>query len=250
MVFGQYNTSKDSKASYIKETINQNYDKHNIVDSPAMHKATMKKYKVLGRWYYPSTAKIGQKYIGVASWYGPNFHGKQTSNGEIYDMNKYTAAHKTLPMNTVVKVINLKNNKAVKVRINDRGPFVDDRIIDLSFKAAKDLGVYEHGTTKVQLEVLGFNAAVGADSKTGKEFKEKYLDNINLQIGVFSNKEVAIKIAKNNETNEYASKVIEYEDRKSNRILYRVILKNFKSEEEAKNFKTMMNLENSFITGE
>src|SRR5690606_26117103 len=77
---------------------------------------------------------------GVASWYGPGFHGRKTANGEIYDQNEFTAAHRTLPFNTLVRVENLRNGRSVIVRINDRGPFVDDRIIDLSHKAARNLG--------------------------------------------------------------------------------------------------------------
>jgi len=88
---------------------------------------------------------------GVASWYGKDYHGKRTSNGEIYDMNKMTAAHKTLPFHTRLWVENTENNKKVMVRINDRGPFIKDRIIDLSRSAAKVLGIYDTGTTTVRL---------------------------------------------------------------------------------------------------
>jgi len=91
---------------------------------------------------------------GVASYYGEEFQGRQTSNGETYDMNQLTAAHRTLPFNTLVKVINVQNGKSVVVRINDRGPFKDDRIIDLSFEAAKTIGMIGTGTTNVRLEVL------------------------------------------------------------------------------------------------
>jgi rare lipoprotein A len=91
---------------------------------------------------------------GVASYYGEEFQGRQTSNGETYDMNQLTAAHRTLPFNTLVKVINIQNGKSVVVRINDRGPFKDDRIIDLSFEAAKTIGMIGTGTTNVRLEVL------------------------------------------------------------------------------------------------
>ena len=95
-----------------------------INNSPEMHRATMKPYSVFGVKYYPEIAKIGDKFDGIASWYGPDFHSKKTSNGEIYNMYDMTAAHKTLPMNTVVRVDNLENGKSTIVRINDRGPFV------------------------------------------------------------------------------------------------------------------------------
>ncbi len=92
---------------------------------------------------------------GVASWYGPNFHGKKTANGEIYNMNDLTAAHRTLPFNTVVKVVNIQNQKVVEVRINDRGPFAKDRIIDLSKKSAEKIDMIESGTAKVSLSIVG-----------------------------------------------------------------------------------------------
>ncbi len=122
-----------------------------------MYRATMKPYCVSGVTYYPTTVRVGQKFRGTASWYGPNFHGSLTSNGEYYNMYDYTAAHKTLPINTVVRVTNLQNGKSTTVRINDRGPFVKDRIIDLSYQAAKDLGIIRHGTAQVELEVISFD---------------------------------------------------------------------------------------------
>jgi len=88
---------------------------------------------------------------GVASWYGPGFHGKKTANGEKFNKNRLTAAHKTLPFNTLVKVINTENGKSVTVRINDRGPYAKDRIIDLSEAAAKKIGITKTGTANVKL---------------------------------------------------------------------------------------------------
>lgn len=90
---------------------------------------------------------------GIASWYGGKFHGKKTANGEIYDMNEVTAAHKSLPFGTIVNVQNLDNGKTVKVRINDRGPFIKDRIIDLSKKAAEAIGMMHSGTANVRITV-------------------------------------------------------------------------------------------------
>ncbi len=92
--------------------------------------------------------------VGIASWYGPGFHGKRTANGEIYDMYAMTAAHKTLPFNAIVKVVDLDTGRWVIVRINDRGPFVPGRIIDLSYAAAKELGIVEKGIARVGLKVL------------------------------------------------------------------------------------------------
>lgn len=99
--------------------------------------------------------------VGMASWYGPTFHGKSTANGETYDQNELTAAHKTLPFNTVVKVTNLENGKSVTVRINDRGPYVGNRIIDVSRAAAEHLEMIGPGTAEVRLELVSSEVPVG-----------------------------------------------------------------------------------------
>ena len=111
-------------------------------------------YEVFGQRYYPLTSAIGFTQKGLASWYGPKFHGNKTSNGETFDMYKMTAAHKTLPLPSKVRVTNLENDKQIVVRVNDRGPFVKGRIIDLSFAAAKALEFDKKGTEMVSVEVL------------------------------------------------------------------------------------------------
>ena len=111
-------------------------------------------YKIYGKWYYPAV-DYNYKEIGIASWYGPGFHGKKTANGEIFNQNKISAAHRTLPMPSIVKVTNLDNGLVLeKVRVNDRGPFAGNRIIDLSKKAAEELGFVNIGTARVQVEIL------------------------------------------------------------------------------------------------
>lgn len=92
---------------------------------------------------------------GIASWYGADFHGKQTSSGEVYDMYQLTCAHNTLPLGTMVMVTNLENGKSVELKVNDRGPFVKDRIIDVSYAAARMLDMHEQGTAAVRVEVIG-----------------------------------------------------------------------------------------------
>ena len=124
--------------------------------SAASQRATMRPYTINGKTYYPTTVNVGDTASGTASWYGPDFHGKKTSNGETYNMNAMTAAHKTLPMNTMVRVTNLGNGAQTTVRINDRGPFVAGRIIDLSKAAATSIGMIGTGTARVKLEVVGF----------------------------------------------------------------------------------------------
>lgn len=111
-------------------------------------------YVVRGKQYHPMADEKGYKAEGVASWYGQKFHGYYTSNGEIFNMYDMTAAHKTLPLPSFVKVTNLENGKSAIVRVNDRGPFHDDRIIDLSYAAAYRLGYHNQGTAKVQIEAI------------------------------------------------------------------------------------------------
>ena len=111
-------------------------------------------YKINGKWYYPA---VDYEYdeTGLASWYGPQFHGKKTANGEIFDQNKISAAHKTLPLPSIVKVTNLENGRVLSdIRINDRGPFARGRIIDLSKKAAEELGFLNKGIARVRVQIL------------------------------------------------------------------------------------------------
>ncbi|MDD2465938.1 MAG: septal ring lytic transglycosylase RlpA family protein [Desulfobulbus sp.] len=117
-------------------------------------KATQRPYVIKGITYYPIPTASGYTEHGIASWYGAQFHGRKTSNGEVYDMYGDTAAHKTLPMNTMLLVKNLENGRSTVVRINDRGPFVQDRIIDLTFSKAKSLGVVGKGTAHVEIVAL------------------------------------------------------------------------------------------------
>ena len=102
----------------------------------------------------PGMPRRGRPQIGKASWYGPKYHGRKTACGEIFDMNKLTAAHKKLPLGSIVKVTNLKNGKSVIVRINDRGPYARGRIIDLSLAAAKKLDMVEDGVVKVRVVLI------------------------------------------------------------------------------------------------
>ncbi len=117
--------------------------------------ATQRPYTINGRTYYPIPTSRGYRAEGLASWYGRKFHGRKTASGERYDMYAMTAAHKTLPLGTRVEVKNLKNGRKATLRINDRGPFVRGRIIDLSYKAAKKLGVAGPGTAPVVVRAVG-----------------------------------------------------------------------------------------------
>jgi rare lipoprotein A len=118
-------------------------------------------YEVLGKRYSVLPTSSGFQERGVASWYGEQFHGKPTSSREPYDMYSMTAAHKTLPLPTYVRVRNLRNNKSVIVRVNDRGPFVHNRIIDLSYAAALKLDMVADGTSLVEISAISFDAPAG-----------------------------------------------------------------------------------------
>ena len=114
-----------------------------------------KPYTVRGKTYYPLKSAHGFVEEGVASWYGPGFHGKKTASGERFNQYNISAAHKILPLGTEVRVTNLENHRSLILRINDRGPFVDDRVIDLSRGAAQRLGVIGKGTARVRIQSLG-----------------------------------------------------------------------------------------------
>lgn len=110
-------------------------------------------YQIRGVWYYPAE-DFEYSETGIASWYGPNFHGKQTANGETYNQNDMTAAHRTLPMPSAVRVTNLENGRSIVLRINDRGPFARGRIIDVSRRGAQMLGFEKNGVAKVRVDIL------------------------------------------------------------------------------------------------
>ena len=112
-----------------------------------------KPYQVNGVWYYPK-ADYRYSESGIASWYGPGFHGKRTANGEVYDENGLTAAHKTLPMPSMVRVTNLENGRSIQVRVNDRGPFEAGRVIDMTRRGAQLLGFIQQGTARVRVDIM------------------------------------------------------------------------------------------------
>lgn len=134
-----------------------------------LHRYANRKYTVLGKNYTPLTTIGSYKERGVATWYGKKFHGQRTSIGEVYDMYGMTAAHTTLPIPSYARVTNLKNNKSVIVRINDRGPFLHERIIDLSYTAATKLGIIGSGQGQVEVESLTADDNTHAASPIHKE---------------------------------------------------------------------------------
>lgn len=151
------------------------------------HLATQRPYKVNGESYTPIDSANGFVQTGKASWYGSQFHGRKTSNGESYNMYDMTAAHKTLPMDTWVSVHNLENNKKIVVRINDRGPFVQGRIIDLSYTGAKRIGLVGPGTAQVRVTALGQASSYSEKTKEPITFRpvDYWKGNFTVQIGAF-----------------------------------------------------------------
>jgi len=143
------------------------YGKSSLPSGNGGYRKTGKPYKIAGRTYYPLESARGYDETGVASWYGRDFHGKLTANGERYDMHALSAAHKTLPLPTLVRVTNLENGRSMVVRVNDRGPFVKSRVIDLSFAAAKALGYDEKGTTRVRVQALDGSSSYPTASSRG-----------------------------------------------------------------------------------
>lgn len=153
---------------------------------------TQKPYVINNRVYYPIPSSYGFTQKGVASWYGDDFHGRKTSNAETYNMYEMTAAHKTLPMDTILLVRNLENNREVVVRVNDRGPFVRGRIIDVSYTAAKKLDLVGKGTARVYITALGDAKKGSADLK--RMAKNFYTGEFYIQIGSFTNRNNARRL--------------------------------------------------------
>lgn len=237
-------SSKSSNSTSIGKRVYKTIPNEKIRNSKAMHRATMRPYTIAGKRYYPTLAKVGDIQRGIASWYGPNFHSKKTSNGEVYDMYGDTAAHKTLPMNTMVRVDNKDNGKSVIVRINDRGPFVTGRIIDLSNKSAHDIGMVKKGTARVSVTVLGFHAKI-ARTKLEKE-EVATVGKYYVQVGAFSRIEGA-KITKRKfemALEDRYKVIIKSTD------LNRVWISGFRSESEARDFRTKNGLNTAMIIAE
>lgn len=147
-------------------------------------------YEVLGSRYQVLDSSAGYSERGVASWYGRKFHGKPTSSREIYDMHELTAAHRTLPLPSWVRVRNLKNGKSVVVRVNDRGPFVGNRLIDLSYAAARRLEMIEEGTTLVEVTAIDHQEPLRAGPAAAPASAPEAMD-LYVQVGAFGDIENA-----------------------------------------------------------
>lgn len=263
--------------------LGKNYPKDFRTDksNKANATGTMKPYTVNGKTYYPTVVGVGETATGVASWYGPGFHGKTTSNGETYNQNAFTAAHKTLPMNTIISVTNLDNGRKTTVRINDRGPFVDNRILDVSKAAATRLDMLQSGTAPVKLEVIGFdssneasailpntnlspiveanvNEVTSAEQNLSTIAQNVHIEELTsidevqgggfmVQIGAFKLKDNAQHIAEQYKSYKGYTTTTRLSSRDG---LTRVFLKGFKSEQEAKDFVNSGAFKGAFVVRE
>lgn len=190
-------------------------------------------YEVLNKTYTVMPSSAGYQERGVASWYGKKFHGNLTSNREVYDMYTMTAAHKTLPLPTYARVRNLRNNKSVVVRVNDRGPFVHNRIIDLSYAAALKLDMVRDGTSLVEVIAINFDEPQGdRPTRTMTPAKPPLISTpsvtsspvtteIFVQVGAFGDRaNAARRLTMLSQSG--IDKAFIHEDKSSDRILYRV----------------------------
>ncbi|MDP6435633.1 MAG: septal ring lytic transglycosylase RlpA family protein [Gammaproteobacteria bacterium] len=183
-------------------------------------------YEVYGKRYSVMKSSGGYRERGTASWYGKKFHGRSTSSGERYDMHKMTAAHKTLPLPTNVRVTNLANGRSIVVRVNDRGPFVKNRLIDLSYAAARKLDIIANGTGYV--EVVALTGTAGVDKPTRARATPaqpvsapKSGERMYVQFGAFGDRSKALAMA-NRLSSGGLNKVRVHESRNNSPKLYRV----------------------------
>tara|TARA_S200000501_G_scaffold135366_1_gene128101 strand:- start:1321 stop:2184 length:864 start_codon:yes stop_codon:yes gene_type:complete len=185
-------------------------------------------YSVLGETYFVLPSEEGYSERGIASWYGEKFHGHKTSNGEVFDMYHVSAAHKSLPIPSFLKVTNLDNNRTIVVRVNDRGPFHGDRIIDLSYAAALKLGYAEIGTARVELEAiitekLSNEYGLGQDSNLKRgAIKPSRSSKQYLQVAAFSNQLSAKKLSQKLKEMIISPVLVSSMKDSAGKVLYRV----------------------------
>ncbi|MFP4532036.1 MAG: septal ring lytic transglycosylase RlpA family protein [Desulfobacterales bacterium] len=186
---------------------------------------TPDRYRINGQWYHPITDSKGFRQSGIASWYGDPFHGQKTASGETYNMHARTAAHKILPIGTFVLVRSLDTGKETVVRINDRGPFVGDRIIDLSYRAAKEIGMIGPGTAQVEVEAL--EKGLPETDPDEARHADFYTGDFTVQVGSFANKDLAEKLC--DELRDYKEPVFIQSVVRESKTYYRVQVGRFTS---------------------
>lgn len=193
-------------------------------------------YRINGQWYHPITDATGFRQTGIASWYGAPFHGRRTASGETYDMNAKTAAHKILPIGTFVLVRNLENGRETVVRINDRGPFVRGRIIDLSYRAAREIGMIGPGTASVEVIAMEKGPPGAAGIQTAPP--DFYSGDFTVQVGAFTHRPLAEKLR--HELLRYHEHVTVTPVVRGAKTFYRVRVGRFTSLEKAEEIETRL----------
>lgn len=216
-----------------------------VIDSaPPTPMGHPKPYRVNGQWYQPLPDARDFVQEGVASWYGKDFHGRRTSNGEVYNMYDMTAAHKTLPLGTFVRVEDLKNGRSVDVRVNDRGPFVHGRVIDLSYTAAKQLDMIGPGTARVKVTALGAPAPAQASGRDRQYVPiDYYSGNFTFQVGAFTEQDNARRLVQKLGQDYANAHMVPYFD--GSRTFYRVRVGRSDSLEKAVRFEQIL-VQNGF----
>ncbi|MBI5184494.1 MAG: septal ring lytic transglycosylase RlpA family protein [Nitrospinae bacterium] len=210
---------------------------------PSTAETTLEKKTLVGLPQEPEDKRFVQE--GIASWYGPDFQKKQTANGEVYDMYGMTAAHQTIPFNVYVKVTNLENGKSVVVRVNDRGPFAKDRIIDLTYTASYKLGMLATGTARVRIEGLGFVKEVDGKRVYITPASYQIEGTLTLQVGSFKSKDGAYSLVEQLKTGFRDVHVTELEI--GTEKYYRVLVGKYKTPADAA--KDMESLVQAGFTG-
>ncbi len=205
-----------------------------VIDSPEVRELPgwQKPYEVAGQRYQPMASHHGFQEQGIASWYGKKFHGRKTSNGETYNMYGLSAAHKTLPLGVYVEVTHLETGKKIVVRVNDRGPFVAGRIIDLSFGAAQQLEIVDSGTAPVLVRALGYRTVVDGHSRYVAPV-DYDSGTFAVQIGAFANRQNADSLAARMRSSHGKSSVVAVNS--DGRRLYRVRVGEYHSLQQAEN---------------
>ena len=201
---------------------------------------TQRPYKINGIWYRPLPHAHGYRKKGIASWYGKDFHGKKTSNGETYNMYAISAAHKVLPMGTHVEVRNLENGRSIRLTINDRGPFVAGRIIDLSYAAAQKLDIVGPGTAKVEVVAIGTVAPGDAGNPGVMPPEDLDRGNFSVQVGAFGNRENALKLASALHQTYKSAEVVPCYSPRNRQTLYRVVVGKSTSLKTAETFENAL----------
>lgn len=196
---------------------------------------TQRPYRIDGKTYYPIPSAKGYAETGMASWYGADFHGRKTSNGETYNMYDWTAAHKTLPMHTRLLVENLENGREALVRVNDRGPFAKGRLIDLSYNTARELGMIKKGTASVRITALG--EAVSYEDEAGTTTRFLPQQDLNrgdyyVQIGSFANQANAEQVQ--DRLARWGKNVVTVKYENNGQLFYRIQVKAGSTLEEAR----------------